>query len=468
MNLFEHGNELGDTNLAYKPEIVNDSIANKTWDERHDVLFQKEKKLHRSYLRPTLAQKDSLLRFPENGPRYKSSEGRNHIAKEVRAVGRVDMEKDRTFPIFQRNRDIKAPQNFRNQLVEKQNYNDISMTRNKKAKNNLKKKIDHREEYDGNQYQDDTNILEFYNIFQKTSKRKTNRLPQDMEPVQDETGIGRRDWKKPTRTSHYINPGSVSDSASYIDMIEKVNHIESKLKIKQNRPNLNFKTIAPIVFGEQISGFARKFVQPKRSESHMPTSEFKEYEDGDKIADPNKKDHYTKKKSNMVFKIHEPSDDPTQYSKKFKKQIKPNLVFFRTFGDQVLDDADRVNAKYVLSKNEGKKGNLSFSQIGHNTQDTAEINQAKYKKITKPNSILVAGVDERPDEDKIAYISNKPKPANTKMRVNRNIPTNTVSVSADPYNETKRSALHPAEMKKKREENKRKAEFGRPKNQEYL
>lgn len=467
MNLFEHGNDLGDNNLAYKPEIVNDPISNKSWDERPDVMFEKEKRMHRKYLRPTLAQKDSIMRFPENEPRYRSSEGRNHIDLEVRAVGRVEMEKDREYPIYQKSAINKVQQNFRNQIVEKHNMDDPTQTRSGHKKVRPKAGPQHRTDLEVD-VQDDTNVAEFYNIFEKHTK-KNARLNQVLEPISDDTQVKNKDKKWVKKKTSYINPGSVSDSASYMDLIEKVNHIESKLKVKTNRPNLNFKTIAPNILPEQLSEFARKMIQPRRGTSHMPNSEFVEYGDDDRVDNPDVKDHYIKKKSNMVFKVCKETvpEDESGYSGKFKKQIQPNKAQFRDFGREILDDQDQVYEKYVLTTNGNKKGNLSFSQVGHNTQDTSKIGSTKKKKVQPKLANFIPGYDERPDEDCVQEVENH-REKSTKTRVRRKLPVDSMSISADPYNETKKSLMHPSEIKKRNERNKNKAEYARTKNQEYL
>lgn len=467
MNLFEHGNELGDNNLAYKPEIVNEPRSNKTWDERPDVLFEREKKIHKKYLRPTLAQKDSILRFPENEPRYRSSEGRNHIDLEVRAVGRVDMERDREYPIYQKSAINKVQQNFRNQIVEKENMNDPTQARSSHKKIRTKNGPQHRTDHEA-EIVDETNVLEFYNIFEKRN-RKNARLQQDMEPISDDTQVKNRDKRLVTKATSYINPGSVSDSASYMDLIEKVNHIESKMKVKTNRPNLNFKTIMPTIFPEQLAEFAKKRVKAKKANSHTAKSEFVEYEDDTGIDNPNMKDHYTKKKSNMVFKIYgenTPSDD-SGYSKKFKKQLQPNKAQFRAFGEEILDDQDSVFEKYTLTTNGAKKGNLSFSQLGHDTQDCSDVENTKKKQARAKVNTHLAVFDERPDEDEIQQIENQREKSN-KTRVVRKLPVEGMTLTADPYNETKRSLMHPSQIKKRNQRNKNRAEYERAKNQEYL
>lgn len=463
MNLYNYGNELGDQDQAYKPEIVADPQPSRTFEENPGNLFRKELQISRLHANYGEAQKDDILQFPENGPRYRPSDKFKMIPGEVRGMGRIQIDED-VNPLYHRWAVKKGIHNFKNQLADvAPDVSDPTKVKNKKRGRKIGKKARDQQELDENLPEIETNVHEMFAIVARKRKHPAN-LPQEFDKPEDDDRVKNRDRqrKKPKATGA-INTGTqIVDS--YLEMAEKVGDIESKLKRGQLRPNLGWRVVKPMIANDGIAGFVKKHISVTKTTDLIPNMEFAEFSDADTgIARPSTKDHYVKKSSNMILKLTRELDQPDAagISRRFKKRIQPELKHSRAMVTDVFGDDDGV---YESGKrlNFNKKGDLSFAQIGYDRTDYSKSeDQIIGRRNQAKQSIMPYTGEVQQDDTGIADI-HVDRQTIDKTRVVRKVNRDTIRVDADPYSrKITKSSIHPSITKKRNQEARNAAEKAR-------
>lgn len=448
MNLMQYGNELGDQEQAYKPEIVNDPIPRRTWEENPAELFKKDKRANKLYTRSTTAQKENILQFPEHEKGYKYSDAFDYIPLEVRNINKIDLD-IKEIPLYSRSAVKKSSLDYRDQVEDlKSVFTDPNSVKRKRKGPKISTSF-LREHVDGQPV--DTDVNEIYQSIAK-KKKVVPRLPQEITPEGDNMTVQNAGWKRhKPKNIGFVNPGIVTDSDSYLELAETVHNIEKVIKKGANRPKLGFRNVVATAILVEIQDFKKKRSKNVSRSGYVPDVDWDNIEDETGVANPTKDDHYVKKISNaMVMNVRKEDalPDLLQVTSGFKKAFKPNLVHARNFAVEVFgDDTETMTTTKKLGVS--KKGNLSLTGgTGYDTTDTLEIEDqvGSRKKNVKLGNIAI---DDKIDDESGIVGININREKNKKTRVNRAIRVGTVSIDADPYNQTAKSPMHPSQFKKK-------------------
>lgn len=461
MNLMQHGNDLGDVQAAYKPEIVNDPVPWRLKEEKQDKLFEKSKKIDRMYVGSTIRQRDDILQFPEYERGYKYSDAQKYIPGEIRTMEKITMD-THVLPIYAKPKQKKVQHNFKNQIndIDETQF-DPTMIISKTIKKKLSTVLE-REKVE--QIPVETNVNEMCGIVAR-KKKTLARLPQDIDRLPDDTETKERGWQrtKPKKMG-FVNPGIVTDSKSYLELAETVQNIESKVRRNKNSANLSFRTVVASAIPEEVSIFKKKREKNVKRGGHIPDIRWEDVQDEDGVVNVSKIERHTNRYSNILttkIRREDVTPDLTSITDRFKKKSKPILGQTRSFAVEVFDDDTSTQERFRLSGPD-KKGNLAYAVTGYDLSDTSGVEDDIQKRKHNPKSGIIGMVDPISDMDETRNI-NVHREKSKRTRVSRKMPTGTVSVNTDPYNRSKKSSMHPSEIKKSVRRGNKNDEFSRAK-----
>jgi hypothetical protein len=451
MNLMEFGNELGDTDQAYKPEIVTDPVPTRTFADNPYNQYRKEREISKVQAKWGTAQKESLLNFVNTDPRYKHSDSYKYIPGEIRTMPKIEIA-DYLVPSRKRAQVVKGIHTFKNSISDvKEKITDPNKSNRKSTSVKARRGHGVRQQLDQSHVVQGGDGVNDGLYSTATKKKSAARLPQDIPIIDDESHETDRGRKRenPKFGNRPIHAGSIVD---IIHDVETVQSITSQLKKNQLRPNLGLKTLIPEMISDTITDiFKSKLITPGRPRTFInPQQETADYSDESSLQNPNLKDHNQrgpiKRHIHISKQLIRPDDTNTNPG--FVKKIRPNYVQSRNFIVGVYGDDTVINDNHIRTKIVGKK-DLSFKTSGLEIEDSDVIlGQIQPRKKLGNNSMVLRYEEVQPDLTSVMEVQPIVE-KNTKARVSRKLPVGTISVDADPYNETKKSLVHPKLLKEK-------------------
>lgn len=426
MNLFEYGNERGDQNLAYKPEIVNDPVPRRTWDEDKYTQFQREKRIGQGYKMYGVAQKDDILQFPNSDPKFRQADTRKYIPGIIRTMDKLQID-DHLVPNRARGKMPKGVHQFKKTITDVfQPF--VETTRQNEKKSTVRKKkgfVDLRQNIDNVSTNDGTKINDLYEILAKPKKTARPRLEQDIEKNKDESKLNPTFKKKyiPKR-GDYINFGSIQD---YLAVKETVEEINVKMKRNIPRPKLGFKTVLPDQIVEVVEQFKDKPAFKAKRQTDFTIGQLDETNDFNEnvqIDETNPKKHKYGHRPTRFTVIHNEKavGDDSTLNKDFKKQEKySKKTQIRQLKYEILGHDDGVN-DYELPRSKiiGKK-DLSFQTVGHDLSEKLSTKDFGTRKYTPKYGQNITGLVETNYDDTVINEHHKEEYKSKKARVVRNM-----------------------------------------------
>lgn len=426
MNLHHYGNVLGDTDLAYKPEIEQVPQPNIKISENKYNLFQREKRLMSQHAFRGEAQKDSIMLHPMNEPKYRHADTRKYIPDTIRTMQKITIE-DHVVPLRERMHFIKRDQEFRH--VENENILTycIDAAHVNKKKVTLKRGQSTRPDVDVTP--DQTNVNMMLQMV-KGNYDRTKRLNQEHGPITDDDVIAKKDRKQPKLVKNNLRINNIED---LVNISDKINTIQRTMEKGTIRPKLGLSTILPMPHFDSISGISDKapkrakastFILHKGMEHHDIVDDKESYVDGPDIK---RKKIAVRLTDNVSPTFHHDQIAQQKKTTELKKSALRNLV---TELDHIGDNVRSMTSKVSTIQ----KKDLSFSVVGHNTADDTtqnsfrtkfDLNQSNGREYHRGDPIIMNY------EDNVSTI--QAKSFDDKSKQNRKVHPDALNVSADPY-----------------------------------